>query len=155
MVHIRLVREEDLKQVYVIEKKCFGKLAYPESLINWFYHLHLETFFVAEADGKVVGYAIGAVIDRRGHIISIAVEPTQQRKGIGTKLLRTLEEALERKGVSKFRLEVRVDNEVAQKFYERQRFRKVSFIERYYQDGSGAFVFEKNKLKFNASMNFT
>ncbi|RLF11348.1 MAG: ribosomal-protein-alanine N-acetyltransferase [Thermoprotei archaeon] len=144
MLQIRVIREEDLKHIYLIEERCFGKEAYPRPLLFWLYHLHRDEFFVAEVKGKVVGYAVGAVMKGRGHIISIAVDPEHQRKGIGTRLLTALMEQLEKRKVKGFRLEVKVDNEAARRFYEKHGFKQVGFVEGYYRDGTGAVIYEKS-----------
>ncbi len=54
-----------------------------------------EEYIVAEEDGTIVGYAAR----RRGELTAVFVAPSQARSGIGTRLLRRVEDEARRKGV--------------------------------------------------------
>ena len=91
---IRKASYEDLKDVYEIETLSF-KYPYPYSLLVSLFIIAQDTFLVAELEGKIVGYIIGLMREKRlGHIVSLAVHPKFRRKGIGrmliTKLLQLL-----------------------------------------------------------------
>ena len=76
-------------------------------------------FFVAADDtDSVVGTVIAGYDGHRGWIYSLAVDPSQQRRGIGSALVKQAEVALERLGCPKLNLQVRSDNASVIKFYQ-------------------------------------
>ncbi len=76
-----------------------------------------DLFFVAERDGDVVGTVLGGYDGHRGWIYAVAVHPDHQRKGIGTALLRCMEEALTKRGCLKVNLQIRASNAAVIAFY--------------------------------------
>jgi GNAT superfamily N-acetyltransferase len=86
--------------------------------------------FVAECDGRTVGYIIGYVSQpseiwdtgRIGHVDSFLVDPALRGRGIGRLLLHAAYEHLRRVGVGTVGLDVVATNEGARRFYEREGF---------------------------------
>src|SRR5579885_3536177 len=78
-----------------------------------------DLFFVAVSDGAVIGTVMGGYDGHRGWVYSVAVRPGERRKGVGTALLRLLEEALAARGCLKVNLQVRASNAGVVAFYER------------------------------------
>lgn len=68
--------------------------------------------------GAISFYSNDAVT-REAYVSLLAVLPSWRRKGIGSLLLRRAELISARSGMSRIRLEVRVDNPTAQAFYRR------------------------------------
>ena len=123
-----------------IEYRCFPD-PYPPSLLNHLYESHPYGFLVAELDGKVVGYVIGAMRwGSNGHVIAIAVDPPYRRRGIGTQLLEKIMERLRSKGARVVRLEVRKGNLPAQGFYSSFGFKPREEVPFYYEDGETAIL---------------
>ena len=54
----------------------------------------------------------------RGWIYYLAVDPEYRRKGIGTRLMKTVEEKLTNLGCPKLNLQIRANNHHVQAFYE-------------------------------------
>jgi len=132
-VIIRKCKEEDLEEVFRIELLSF-KFAYPRLL----FHEYLEKlFFVAEENGKIVGYVMAD--EKRNLIVSIAVHPAYRRKGYGKKLMEHVLNFMKGKVI----LQVRKSNEIAIKFYEKLGFRKIGEIKKYYIDGEDAILMAK------------
>lgn len=77
-----------------------------------------------------------------GRIYSLAVNPYARGKGIGRKLLKRGEKLFLTKGFSK--LEVRVDNWWAIKFYIDNDYKYVKLRHNYYKDGMDAIVMKKD-----------
>ena len=75
--------------------------------------------FVAVVGDAVVGTVMGGYDGHRGWIYSVAVSPTQRRRGIGATLIRRIEEALTARGCLKINLQVRASNAEIIAFYER------------------------------------
>jgi ribosomal-protein-alanine N-acetyltransferase len=95
-------------------------------------------YVVALRDEEVVGYAGLAVFGDEAHVLTIGVTGAVQGHGIGTLLLRDL---LAAAGSRRVFLDVRVDNDVAQRLYQRHGFVQVGRRRRYYQpSGTDALV---------------
>lgn len=140
---IRPAELSDIDVVFSVEQASFGKDAYPKSLLLALLILHPQSFFVAEVEGRVVGYAVGALIHGKGHVMSLAVHPHYRRRGIATALMKALEGALMAEGAAELRLEVREDNVEAAAFYEKLGYRAIGKQSRYYSDGSSAIIYSK------------
>ena len=117
-VNIRKAELQDLAALKIIEDACFpeAEAATLESLSERL-HLFPESFLVAEAEGVLVGFVNGAVIDepiiRDAHyhdaalhnpdgayqsVFGLDVVPAFRRKGIAEKLLTALIEAARQAG---------------------------------------------------------
>lgn len=92
---------------------------------------------VAEQNNKLIGYVIGFTfeVNRRKHCMSIAIAVLQEHtgKGLGTKLLSELIEQGIKKGITRFELDVSVNNPIAISLYQKMGFviegeRKNSYI---------------------------
>ena len=148
---VRKARREDIPAIIVV-----NRVSRPENYPEWFFEDHLtrwgEACYVAEVNGKVVGYVMSRVeygasnfdlrrLVRKGHIVSIAVLPGYRRRGIGTALMKAALRSLREKyGCEEVYLEVRVSNEPAIRLYEKLGFRRVRVIPMYYLDGEDAYV---------------
>jgi ribosomal protein S18 acetylase RimI-like enzyme len=78
-----------------------------------------DLFFVADVEGTVAGTVMGGYDGHRGWVYAVAVQPAYRRRGIGTALVRHLEEALAGRGCLKVNLQVRAPNAAVVAFYER------------------------------------
>jgi [ribosomal protein S18]-alanine N-acetyltransferase len=95
--------------------------------------------YVVGVEGEdVLGYAGLAVTGDEAHVLTIGVTGAAQGRGLGTLLLRDL---LAAAGDRTVFLDVRVDNDVAQRLYARHGFVPVGRRKRYYQpSGTDALV---------------
>ena len=81
-----------------------------------------ELFFVAEADGAVVGTVLAGYDGHRGWLYSVAVHPAHRRRGIGAALVRRAEAALAalaELGCPKVNLQVVESNAAVVGFYQK------------------------------------
>lgn len=78
-----------------------------------------DSCLVATVNSKIVGSIIGAFNGRRAWIYHLAIHPKWQKKGIGSKLLKTVEKILKNKGVTKILLGVSLNNLSTCSFYEK------------------------------------
>jgi GNAT superfamily N-acetyltransferase len=86
--------------------------------------------FVAEDEGKPVGYVIGFYEEphfmwetgRVGHVDSFYVLPETRGQGVGRRLMEAAYAAMREAGASIVALEMVADNEVARRFYEQEGF---------------------------------
>jgi ribosomal-protein-alanine N-acetyltransferase len=97
------------------------------------------------ADPEVLGYAGLAAYSGEAHVLTLGVAPTEQRRGLGTALLRNLLDAADRAGAREVYLDVRADNPVAQRLYARHGFVPIGLRRRYYQpSGTDAVVMQRD-----------
>jgi len=76
-----------------------------------------QLFFVAVADGAVIGTVMAGYDGHRGWIYSVAVAPTHRRQGTGARLVKHAERALTAKGCMKINLQIMPENERVTAFY--------------------------------------
>jgi ribosomal protein S18 acetylase RimI-like enzyme len=119
-MEIRVFDESDEQDVVALWKNVF---AYPEprndpaTVIRQKMVAQPHLFFVAVADGKVVGTAMGGYDGHRGWIYSLAVDPKHRRQKLGTALIQHVEKALAEQGSPKVNLQVLPSNAGAIAFY--------------------------------------
>ena len=86
--------------------------------------------FIAEDDGRPVGYLIGFYeephfmweTDRVGHVDSFYVLPETRGRGVGRLLMEAAYAAMRDAGASAVALDVVASNEIARRFYDQQGF---------------------------------
>ncbi|MEZ0394000.1 MAG: ribosomal protein S18-alanine N-acetyltransferase [Desulfurococcaceae archaeon] len=139
-VHVRDFGPDDVGGVLRLEERCFdADLRYP----RWLFELYAArgaVFRVAVLGQEVVGYVIADVEGGLCHVISIAVDPEHRATGIGTALLCSAVEECRRRGTSKARLEVSVDNLPALRLYEKLGFEAAALLRDYYGRGRDAYL---------------
>jgi len=144
-VELRRAARADLLSVFRIEKQSFGQ-PWPYAAFEGF--VDAPAFFVAEADGAVVGYVVGDTVDaggaRIGHIKDLAVAPEYRRRGVGRTLLSRALVALASSGTRRAKLEVRETNAAARSLYESFGFEPHHVLSGYYDDGEDAHVLVKS-----------
>ena len=78
-----------------------------------------------ETDGEIVGFVLGYIeqwdVIRHFHLKEMCVVPDQQRRGVGSVLMATLEENLKNQGVERLYLTTARESP-AQAFYASQEF---------------------------------
>lgn len=144
-VHIRRATIDDLAELVVLENSSFAIERMSERQLR----RHLESLtaeiLVATRERRVVGAAV--VFFRRGsdiaRLYSIAVAAGERGNGLGEALLMRVAHSARRRGDRRLRLEVRSDNQAAQRLYERLGYRHFGSHSGYYEDGHDAFRYEK------------
>jgi ribosomal-protein-alanine N-acetyltransferase len=141
LVRIRPMRQCDVNPVTAIENASFGAPWRQASFARAVADPH-HSFFVAELDGRLVGYAGMWVEGNQAHIAKVAVTEGYRRRGIGSALLQQLLDHARRLGLPQAYLEVRRGNLAAQHLYRRFgfRFERVQH-NAYTDDGEDALVF--------------
>jgi [ribosomal protein S18]-alanine N-acetyltransferase len=143
---MRSMRWWDIEPVMAIERELFGDEAWSDAMF-WSELAQRDTrlYLVEEAEGAITAYAgVCVYAPHESYVQTIAVAPSAQRGGIGTKLLTALIDEAHRRGVGHLDLEVRSDNEGAQRLYERHGFGRIALRRHYYQpSGMDAVVMRK------------
>ena len=136
---IREFKRPDVKRVLEIEMASFND-PYPANILVDIYNLGAG-FLVAQENNRVVGYIIFWIkFEDEGHIISIAVDKSYRRMEVGSKLVETSLNIFKKYNVRKIKLEVRVGNKGARKFYSKMGFKEEKIVEDYYDDNEDAVI---------------
>ncbi|HUT35965.1 MAG TPA: ribosomal protein S18-alanine N-acetyltransferase [Planctomycetota bacterium] len=140
-LHLRRMTPRDVARVAAIETASFTGPWRANSYARALADAH-HNFFVAELDGRLVGYTGLWVEGNQAHIAKLAVHEDHRRRSIGTALLQHLLDHARRLGLAEAYLEVRRGNLAAQSLYRRIgfRFERVQ-ANAYPDDGEDALVF--------------
>jgi [ribosomal protein S18]-alanine N-acetyltransferase len=125
--------------VLELEQELFGAESWSAAAYwNELAETGTRHYVVALAGEELIGYAGLAVFGDEAHVLTLGVTGAAQGQGVGTLLLRDL---LAAAGPRPVYLDVRVDNAVAQRLYERHGFVAVGRRRKYYQpSGTDALV---------------
>ena len=94
--------------------------------------------------GDMAAFAFVMLNDRNSaHLTTIGVAPEHRRRGLATRMLAHIEEALRAREVGTIMLEVRVGNIEAQHLYRQRGYFVVQRISRYYNNGEDCFLMMK------------
>ncbi|MCS7090469.1 MAG: GNAT family N-acetyltransferase [Verrucomicrobiota bacterium] len=102
-VEIRPMRLEDLPEVYALGQRLFTAEKLPTLYRSWdedevmkLFSAEQETCLVAIAQGRVVGFALGSLMQKRGSawrygwLEWLGVDPAWSRRGVASRLVRQL-----------------------------------------------------------------
>jgi [ribosomal protein S18]-alanine N-acetyltransferase len=135
----------DLERLCLLDRRCFPeKIAYPPETMREAIEESGAFGMIAEDEsGSIAAFIVaGRTSPRVGHIATIDVAPEVRRRGLGRRLMQAAEQRLADLGVRKIRLETATGN-AARRLFEQLGYKRTGKIERYYQDGSNAWVMEK------------
>jgi [ribosomal protein S18]-alanine N-acetyltransferase len=133
---LREMTWRDIPALTALEPELFADDAWSEH--TWWAELAgrpRRSYVVGEQAGAVVGYA---GVDRGGEVadvMTIAVAPAAQGRGLGTVLTNWLIDEARRGGAEHLMLEVRADNVAAQRLYSKAGFAMLTVRRKYYQPG--------------------
>lgn len=141
-ITIRRFSPDDLSKILEIENSSFPKnIAFSRSDFMDYYSSCPEGFFVAENDGKTVGYAI-ATLSGKACIESVAVDEKHRKRGIGEELMKLVERICNQKGIKTIELETPIKNQSAIDFYKKQGYSTIGVKERFYPEDD-AYIMQK------------
>ena len=145
-VSIRPMTVRDLDQCWELDQRCFADAeTYDRDTLHYLLTNPLVIARKIELpDGRMVGFVIGSIESGGvGHVIALGVDPQWRRRGFGRLLMEAIEDAFCEHGATIARLEVRVDNHVAQALYEKLGYTVTQRLPRYYTNGEDALLMTK------------
>ena len=143
-VVLRPMGRDDVHAVAAMEEALFGPEAWSPDLLATEVTTDPASryYIVADDDGVIAGY--GGLLAQRGgqaDVLTLAVAEHRWGEGIGGALLDGLLTEAGRRGCREVFLEVRVDNDRAQRLYRRRGFTDIGIRRAYYQpSGADALV---------------
>ncbi len=144
---LRPMHSGDVGAVAAMEEILFGEEAWsPELLATEMTADPASRYYiVADDDGVITGY--GGLLAQRGgqaDVLTLAVAAHRWGEGIGGALLDGLLTEAARRGCTEVFLEVRVDNDRAQRLYRHRGFTDIGIRRGYYQpSGTDALVMRR------------
>jgi ribosomal-protein-alanine N-acetyltransferase len=149
--NVRDYRREDFHILWQIDQSCFPPgISYSQFELKTYIGRQQSFTLVAESGesgpGALLGFVIGEISRRMGHIITIDVRSEARRHRLGSALLKAAEGRLRVEKCSDVRLETAVDNLSALAFYKRHGYSVMDTIPRYYSNGVDALLLDKNLL---------
>jgi [ribosomal protein S18]-alanine N-acetyltransferase len=134
---LRPMTVADIDLVLLYEEVMFGteawsRAAYLEEITD----TELRHYLVAESDdGEILGDGGLLTIAETAQIVTVGVFPHARRQGVGRILVRALVDEARRRQADEVLLEVRVDNDAAQKLYDSEGFSMIGTRKGYYDHG--------------------
>lgn len=136
-LNLRLAQRGDAPAIAALSRDLI------EHGLGWSWTARRVLRSVADADTNVLvaldaasglqGFALMHYGDDQAHLLLLAVQAAQSRRGIGTALVGWLETAAGVAGVRQVWLEARETNAVARSFYRHLGYREIDVLPGYYQ----------------------
>ena len=139
---VRPVRYNDLERIVEIDKKILGKSrrSYWERKFEEMEEKEGNFSFVAEKDGKVVGFIFGGISgwefgvpNTTGWVDTIGVDPDYQKQGVGRRLFEELVKSMKEVGVRKIFTLVNWEDWDLLKFFKSMNFKRGEMINLSYE----------------------
>lgn len=140
---VRPMARGDLAAVLEVERAAYPRPPWSEALFEEELERTDRRYLVGVDAGEVVAFVGARVAGGDAEILTLAVTPDRQERGIGRALVAALLEVLEAEGAESVTLEVRTGNPAAQNLYRALGFVTVGNRPGYYQDGEDALVMWK------------
>ncbi len=134
-VDVREAELEDLAPIYALGERLFTADKWTSLHRTWdeyevlnLYMTDGETCLVAEYDGKVVGFVLGATIDKRhsswkyGYLLWLGVSPEAKGLGVGKKLVKRITDLFIQDGARMMIVDTDAENEDAIGFFKKTGF---------------------------------
>ena len=128
---IREMTEEDISEVYFIEKDTFSQPWSEDDFRNAIQDVN-NNYLVAVMDQKIVGYCGYWGIAGEGDIYNVAVKKEYRGKRIGFQMMNSLIQEANRRGITSLTLEVRCTNAAALRLYESLGFERAGVRKDFY-----------------------
>lgn len=132
---LRPLRLTDLAEVMEIEKRAYP-FPWTESIMRDCFKAGHQSAGL-ELDGRLLGYGWVSCIVGEAHVLNIAVDPDQQGRGYGRRLLKRLLDVARWYRAEQVILEVRASNRVAFALYQSMGFIQIGTRRAYYPAAIG------------------
>lgn len=145
----RPAQEKDLEFIRRLSSEAFSKYGdYEEIVPTWFEEPSVITE-VIEEKSDILGFAM-LVLERKkvfgfreAHLLAIGISLNHQRRGVGTVLLKHMEEIARKYNAVQINLWTAVDNAAAFSFFQKAGFKMKRFEDYYYPKGQAALAMSK------------
>ena len=149
MVQLRSYQKQDLAGLHQLDRVCFPQgIAYSKAELQHFLnHPRCFCWIAEQPECALAGFVITERARRNGlhagHIVTLDVDPSARRRGLGTLLMQAAENQMKQEGASLMSLEVAENNAAALRFYRGLGFVSRGRIAKYYGGRVDAEIMEK------------
>lgn len=135
-------KKEDNGDVAEIEIACF-KSPWSKKMLDETLEISNFLGFVAESEGKVIGYVGSVSNDWEAEILNVAVTEKYRRQKIAKTLLEMILDTFLKQKKEKCFLEVRASNLNAKALYKKLGFSEIGVRKNYYENTEDAIIMAK------------
>ncbi|MBU2513414.1 ribosomal protein S18-alanine N-acetyltransferase [bacterium] len=141
-IHIDIARERDIERIGVLSKKLIEV-----GLLNWVWnpqkvaeqiHNQDSLVLVAREEQELIAFVITEFKKNTANLVLLGVSSNYQRLGIGSRLVKILEQSAAALSLTSIKLEVRSENRSARTFYKKLGYKEVRVIRGYYSNHEDA-----------------
>ncbi|GAC1686947.1 MAG: ribosomal protein S18-alanine N-acetyltransferase [Candidatus Acidiferrum sp.] len=141
---LRGYEAHDFLALFRLDQACFPPgVAYSKIMLRYFLNLPSADCLLAEDGGRLAGFIIAEQNPPLAHIVTLDVAERQRKKGVGTALLREMEQHFAFRGVRTVLLETSVENAAGIAFWQRHGYRTEATLKRYYLNRIDAYEMRK------------
>ncbi|MFC1481525.1 ribosomal protein S18-alanine N-acetyltransferase [Candidatus Neomarinimicrobiota bacterium] len=133
-----------MNQILDIEDYCYENPWPREAFEEEIENQELGIGVVAEVDGIIVGFFTGLAVAGELQLHNIAVHPDYRGQGIARALMATVDQYGKERNCDRVLLEVRKDNEIANRLYLSLGYEEVGDRKNYYGASTDATLYTKN-----------
>lgn len=130
----------DSHELESIHKACFPDGWSQETFADLLNEKTTCGWAVKSNENKIIGFVLMRILTHEAEILTIAVQPSMQRRGIGRSLLTSAMQFLNSIGCREIFLEVTIDNQPAIGLYQSLGFVKSGMRPDYYKRGPQTFI---------------
>lgn len=133
-MQLREYRPEDFELLWELDQRCFEPdIAYSRRELGHYLRSKVAICLIAWEWQTLLGFVVGHSDPRNfGHVVTLDIDPAQRHSGIGSTLMRALEERFKEAGCKSIFLEVAVNNRAALSFYNKHGYSVLKTLRHYY-----------------------
>lgn len=140
-IEIARARFGDLRRAARVQKRSFPyRLAYSYPTLLLLRFLPSARFVVAREGDAILGMAIGDQTGGQSRVVNLCVDPDARRRGVGSRLLRKLEEELPTGDIM---LMAQIENDAARQLYKKEGYQEIGVSRNYYGRGKDGVWMQK------------
>lgn len=146
MTQLRNCYLDDFEELWALDQRCFPEdIAYSRLELAYYLRQKSAICLAAWESEHLCGFILGHTEARRfGHIITLDVDSSSRRIGLGSDLMKALEAKFVLAGCRSVTLEVAVNNSPALAFYKKHGYSILKTLRRYYPGDVDGFLMAKS-----------
>lgn len=142
MIHVRLMRTDDLPIILDLENKHFNQISEADFMQHYYMNPLIKIYLI-EVNKVFVGYLVIWLDIDKYQIYSMYILDSFRRKGYAYQAIQLVESILKKAGVLEASLEVNENNIRAISLYKKLGYKVISIRENYYKNNEKALFMYK------------
>ncbi len=142
-VQLEPIVHNDIDELVRIDQECFDKnQTYDSSFFDKLLSGNQVSTKAIEND-EIIGFVISLFSGKLAVIYTLDVRPRYRRRGVANRLVKVIEDELNKRGCQEIILQTRVNNSDAINLFVKRGYRQTKRISDYYSKGVDAFEMRK------------